>query len=127
MKNLSSGKAAASENPVDILKNSEFCFSKLTKCINKAFNENKFPDTLKLCNIVLVFKKFDPTDKTNFRLVSLLPLLSKAFEKIVYDQLMNMFCICSTWHFWISYFVVFVKLTQRRMHFPELFRNDNKN
>ena len=33
-----------------------------------------------------VFKKLDPTDKTNFRPVSLLPLLSKVLEKIMYDQ-----------------------------------------
>ena len=51
------------------------------------FNENKFPDTLKLSNIVLVFKKLDPTDETNFTPVSVLPLLSKVFEKIMYDQL----------------------------------------
>ena len=87
VKNLPSGKATVSEIPVDILKNSEFCFSELTKCINKAFNENKFPDTLKLSDIVPVFKKLDPTDKTNFRPVSVLPLLSKVFEKIMYDQL----------------------------------------
>ena len=87
MKNLPSDKATAGEIPVDILKNSEFCFSELTKCINKAFNENKFPDTLKLSDIVPVFKKLDSTDKTNFRPVSVLPLLSKMFEKIMYDQL----------------------------------------
>ena len=87
MKNVPSDKATAGEIPVDILKNSEFCFSELTKCINKAFNENKFPDTLKLSDIVPVFKKLDPTDKTNFRPVSVLPLLSKVFEKIMYDQL----------------------------------------
>ena len=87
MKNLPSDKAAAGEIPVDILKNSEYCFSELTKCINKAFNENKFPDTLKLCDIVPVFIKLDPTDKTNFRPVSVLPLLSKVFERIMYDQL----------------------------------------
>ena len=34
-----------------------------------------------------VLKKPDPTDRTNFRPVSLLPLLSKLFEKIMYDQL----------------------------------------
>ena len=34
-----------------------------------------------------VFKKLDPTYKTDFRPVSLLPLLSKVFEKIMYDQL----------------------------------------
>ena len=87
MKNLPSDKATAGEIPVDILKNAEFCFSELTKCINKAFNENKFPDTLKLSDIVPVFKKLDPTDKTNFRTVSVLPLLSKVFEKFMYDQL----------------------------------------
>ena len=87
VKNLPSDKATAAEIPVDILKNSEFCFSELTKCINEAFNENKFPDTLKLSDIMPVFKKLDPTDKTSFRPVSVLPLLSKVFEKIMYDQL----------------------------------------
>ena len=86
VKNIPSDKATAREIPVDILKISEFWFNKLTKLI-KAFNENKFPDTLKLSDIVPVFKKLDPTDKTNFRPVSVLPLLSKVFEKIMYDQL----------------------------------------
>ena len=45
VKNLPSGIASARETPVEMLKNSEFYFSELTKCINKAFNENKFPDT----------------------------------------------------------------------------------
>ena len=82
VKNLASDQATAGEIPVEILKNSEFCFSELTKCINKAFNENKFPDTLKLSDIVPVFKKLDPTDKTNFRPVSVLPLLSKVFTLV---------------------------------------------
>ena len=87
VKSLPSDKATIGEIPVEILKNSEFCFSELRKCISKAFNENKFPDSLKLSDIVPVFKKLDPTDKTNFRPVSVLPLLSKVFEKIMYDQL----------------------------------------
>ena len=65
-KNLPSDKATAGEIPVDILKNSEFCFSELTKYINKAFNVNKFPDILKRCNIVPVFEKLDTTDKNFF-------------------------------------------------------------
>ena len=68
------------------MENSEFCFSELTKCINKSFND-EFPDSLKLSDMLIVFKKLDPTDKKNFRLVSLLPLLSKVFDKIMYDQL----------------------------------------
>ena len=34
-----------------------------------------------------IFKKLDPTDKTSFRPASLLLLLSKVFEKFMYDQL----------------------------------------
>ena len=45
VENLPSDIASAREIPVEMLKNSEFYFNELTKCINKAFNENKFPDT----------------------------------------------------------------------------------
>ena len=34
-----------------------------------------------------MYKKLDPSDKANYRPVSVLPLLSKVFEKIIYDQL----------------------------------------
>ena len=57
MKNIPSDKATTGEIPVDILKNSEFYFSELMKCINKAFNESNFPATMKLSDIVPVFRK----------------------------------------------------------------------
>ena len=34
-----------------------------------------------------MYKKLDPSDKTNYRPVSVLPLLSKVFETNIYDQL----------------------------------------
>ena len=34
-----------------------------------------------------MFKNIEPTDKANYRPISVLPLLSKVFEKILYDQL----------------------------------------
>ena len=34
-----------------------------------------------------VFQKLDPSDKANYRTVSILPLLSKIFKKVMYDQL----------------------------------------
>ena len=86
MKNLPSDKATAGKIPANILKNSGFCFSELLKCINEALNNNMLPDTLKLSDILPVFKNIDPTDKTNFRSVSLLPLMSKVFEKNMYDH-----------------------------------------
>ena len=47
----------------------------------------KFPIALKNANITLVHKKDDPTDKANFRPISVLPLLSKVFERVIYNQL----------------------------------------
>ena len=76
---LTLDKATAGETPLDILKNSEFCLSELTKCINKDFNENKFQDTLISSDFVPAFKKHDPTDKAKFRPNSVFPLLSKVF------------------------------------------------
>ena len=46
-----------------------------------------FPDSLKKTNITLAHKKDEPTDKENYRTVSVLPLLSKVFERLLYDQL----------------------------------------
>ena len=86
MKNLPSDKVSAGEIPIKILKEYIF-FPELTNCINESLTNNKFPDTLKLSDITPVFKKFDPSDKANYRPVSMLPLVSKVFEKIMYDQL----------------------------------------
>ena len=45
------------------------------------------PDELKIADIVPVFKKEDQNDKTNYRPISLLPLISKIFEKFLYQQI----------------------------------------
>ena len=73
--------------PLKILKECDFSFHFLTNCINKATRNKKFPDSLKLSNIVLVHKEKDPTEKTNYRSVSILPLLSTVFEKVMHIQL----------------------------------------
>ena len=87
VKNLPSDKVSAGEIPIKILKESTFCFPELTNCINESLTNNKFRDALKLFDITPVFKKLDPSDKANYRPVSILPLVSKVFEKIMYDQL----------------------------------------
>ena len=40
-----------------------------------------------MANVTPVFKKEDPFDKSDYRPVSILPLLSKGYERIVYNQL----------------------------------------
>ena len=84
---LPSNKATAVEILIKILKKSEFTFKYLASYVNKAISSGKFQDSLKLSNIVPVHKKKDPTGKCNCRPVNVLPLLSKLFEKVMYDQL----------------------------------------
>ena len=87
VKSLPSDKATAGEIPVNVLKNCENCFFDVTNCINEAIRNNKFPDSLKLPDITPEFKKLDPSNKANYRPASVLPLLSKIFGRIIYDQL----------------------------------------
>ena len=59
----------------------------MTLCINKSFISGKFQDCLKQANVSPIFKKDDPLDKENYRPVSILPLLSKVYEKLLYNRL----------------------------------------
>ena len=77
IKNIPSNKASGGDIPIQILKQSGFTYQILTDCINDAFNKGVFPDSLKIANITPVQKKDEPTDKKNYRLVKVLPLLSK--------------------------------------------------
>ena len=104
---LSSNKAAGGEIPLKILKEFDFPLHCLTNCINEAIKNKNFPDSLKLSNIVPVHKKKDPTDKTNYRPVSILPLLSKVFEKVMYIQLYD----------YMEIFVVSVKPIQQNIRY----------
>ena len=46
-----------------------------------------FPESFKMSKIVPLFKKGAPSLLTNFRPISLLPTISKIFERIIHDQL----------------------------------------
>ena len=87
IRDLPTNKAAGGEIPVNVLKKSNFSFDELTICVNYALINGKFPITLQNANVTPVHKKDDPTDKTNFRQISVLPLLSKVFERVSYNQL----------------------------------------
>ena len=78
---LSSIKAAGGEIPLKILKECDFPFHFLTNCINEAIKNSKFPESLKLSNIVPDNKEKDPTDKTNYRQVSILPSYYLYYQK----------------------------------------------
>jgi len=48
-----------------------------------------FPDRLKYSEIKPIYKKKDRTQIANYRPISLLPVFSKIFEKILYKRLYN--------------------------------------
>ena len=54
-------------------------------------DKGTFPDSLKTANITHVFKKDSRTGKTNYRPVSVLPNLSKIYERLIYNQISNYF------------------------------------
>ena len=58
----------------------------LTRIINASITEGKFPEIWKCGIVTPVLKKGSSKDKTNYRPVSCLSVLSKVLEKIVCSQ-----------------------------------------
>ena len=61
----------------------------LLKIINNDINNCNFPNELKLADITPVFKKGDATNAKNYRPVSVLPPVSKIYEKLKYKQIFS--------------------------------------
>ena len=58
----------------------------ITVIINQMLNTGFFPYKLKIAKIKPLFKKGDSKSFNNYRPISLLPSISKNFEKVIYDQ-----------------------------------------
>ena len=56
---------------------------------NLSLEQGTFPNHLKIAKVIPLFKSGDNTLISNYRPVSLLPLLSKILEKIVVNRLMG--------------------------------------
>ena len=61
--------------------------SLITKIISLSFENGCFPDDLELAKVNPIFKKNNDLDKENYRLVSVLFNVSKAFERTIYSQI----------------------------------------
>ena len=59
----------------------------LTFIINQSLLTGIFPEKLKIAKVLPLFKKNDCMIMDNYRPISLLPAISKVFEKVVYNQL----------------------------------------
>jgi hypothetical protein len=59
--------------------------------INLSLEQGIFPNELKLANVIPIFKAGDDCDVSNYRPVSLLTTISKIYEQIFYNRLLNFF------------------------------------
>ena len=89
LKDINPKKATTDGNiPPKILKQSSSVASPvLLELLNKSFISCVFPESLKLADITPVLKKKDPLNKSNYRPVSVLPIISKIFLKIMQKQM----------------------------------------
>ena len=84
---MDSTKKTSGAIPMKIVKlaNKKICRD-LANCINECIKQNKFPNELKIADITPTFKKEDPLDKNNYRSISILPTVSKIFERILFNN-----------------------------------------
>ena len=91
--NLDTSKATQQGDiPTKIIKDNKDLFSYfISASFNNAVNKGVFPNELKQADIKPIYKKESRNEKENYRPVSILPNLSKIFERCMYDQLKDHF------------------------------------
>ena len=85
LRELNSNKATMFGNiTTKILKqSSKSCSDTLQKLFNDALRDGYFADKLKCADVTPVFKKHDPTKAKTYKPVSVLPEVSKFFERLM--------------------------------------------
>ena len=61
----------------------------LSRLINVCLEAGYFPDFLKIAKVTPVFKDGDPTQLGNYRPISVLPAISKIFERVIQGRLLS--------------------------------------
>lgn len=81
-------KGGLSQTPCFVFKQLTHLLSlPLSIIFNQCVDTHKFPNPLKIALVTPVYKKGSPKDPGNYRPISSLPIISKIFEKILFNQL----------------------------------------
>ena len=59
----------------------------LLKIFNTSLETGKFPDSWKAARVAPIFKDGDKSLRSNYRPISVLPVVSRLLEKLVFNQL----------------------------------------
>ena len=86
---LNSAKSAGSDglSPAFLKRCSESLAPSLTSIVNESLATGEVPDLYKVAHVCPVYKSGEQTLATNYRPISLLPVVSKLLEKFVHRQL----------------------------------------
>ena len=83
-------KKASVENDIPtkiIIGSSDIISIYLSEIYNEAKNHQDFPEALKLAGVIPIQKAKEKISKKDYRPISLLPIISKIYEKIMYNQI----------------------------------------
>ena len=88
---LSDKKASqAADIPFKIIKeNRDLIAHFILHNFNNALSCSEYPTSVKYADITPVFKKDHKTDKTNYRPISIIPNLSKIYERFMQNQMVR--------------------------------------
>ena len=91
--NLDSSKACQdSDIQTKVIKSNSYIFiDALYSEFDRSLETTVFPPSMKLANVTPVHKKGNRSEKGNYRQVSILPNLSKVFERCIYNQIAQFF------------------------------------
>ena len=88
MKNIEISKASGIDKPPGrFLKDGAKILPKpISEIYNLSISHGIFPNACKVAKLKPIFKKGKKVEPSNYRPISLLPLISKIIEKVVHDQ-----------------------------------------
>ena len=72
-----------------LIKTYDIISNYLSEYYNKAKQEHKYPTSLKMADVIPIHKKNEKTLAENYRPVSLIPVVSKLFERNMYTEIIN--------------------------------------
>ena len=89
IKTLNTRKACLDGDVQLIIINEDIFSTLIFQNFNQSLVNGEFPHCLKQAEVFPVFKNKKKIDKSNNRLVNFLPVISKIYERLMYDRMFN--------------------------------------